>query len=94
MKKTRKSRLASSEQAVIIEPIAAETLEALMKAVDFSPLYGAPPWVVDRILADAQPLLRKHPRRWQPSEIARLQETVNTLPVRLLLAAHTDPPLV
>lgn len=95
MKTRRKRRhLSSTEEAALVEQIAAEKLEALMKVVDFSPLYGAPRWIVDLILADARPLLGKHPRRWQPREIARLQETVNTLPIRLILAAHTEPPLV
>ncbi len=95
MKRARKSRrLTSTEEAAIVEQIAIAKQEALMKAVDFSPIYGAPRWVVDLIMADMQLLLSKHPRRWQPREIAQLQETVNTLPVRLLLAAHTEAPIV
>jgi len=78
----------------LVEQIMADRGKALEAAVDFSPLYGAPLWMVRLILPDMQPLLAKPASRWLAREIRQLQESVNTLPFRILLAAATEPCLV
>ena len=88
MKTSIRSRKETDE---IIERIASKKLAALLQAVDFSPIAGTPEWVVRLVLPDAQPLLAKHPSLWRGEEIARLQESVDTLPLRMLSAVLSDP---
>lgn len=78
----------------VVEQILVERSAAMEAAVDFSPLYGAPEWVVRLILPDMQLLLGKPSSRWLPSEIKQLQESVNTLAFRILLAAHMAAPVM
>ena len=95
MKRARtRQRFDPHDNNLLVERIASEKVAALMKAVDFSPLYGAPECVVRLILPDAETLLAKHPCRWRREEIRQLQESVSTLPIRLLLAAHMEPPVM
>jgi len=65
--------------------------EALRAAVDLSPLHGAPEWVVRLLLSDFERFIETPVSRWQASDIQQLQESVNTLPARMLLAAMMDP---
>jgi len=91
MKTSIRSRKETDE---IIERIASKKLAALLQAVDFSPIAGTPEWVVSLILPDAEPLLAKHPSQWRGDEIARLQESVDTLQGRMLLAVQTEPVVI
>jgi len=79
---------------LLVERIASEKVTALMKAVDFAPIYGAPRWVVCLILPETELLLAKHPSRWRPEEIHLLQESVNTLRAQVMLAVHMEPTVV
>ena len=63
----------------------------LEAAVDFSPLHGAPLWLVRIIQPEIERFLGKPSSRWRRDELRRFQETINTLPSRVRLAARTDP---
>jgi len=82
------ARTAQTEQ--LVERIASERIEALEKAVDFSPIVGAPASVVRLVLPDARPLLAKHPSQWGDDEIARLQESIDKLPLRMLVVVRSE----
>lgn len=86
----RQSRIRKARAERLIERLATERVEALGKAVDFSPIAGAPEWVVRLVLPDASPLLGKHPSRWRPEEVARLQESIDSLPPMFLSVLRTE----
>ena len=78
----------------LVKRIATEHLAALEKAVDFSPIMGFPESFVRLVVPAAEPLLGKHPSRWRSGDVARLQQSIDSLPVRMLAAALSDPSII
>jgi len=90
----RTSILSLEKADELVEEVASEKVTALLKAVDLSTISGAPEWIIRLVLSDLQPLLAKPPSRWRREEIAQLQESVDTLPRRLVAAVLSDPSVI